>query len=117
MTKLYVGNLPYTSTNQTLGDLFAVHGKVISAEIIMDRYSGRSKGFGFVEMESEEEANKAIEALNGKDFDGRSVVVSVARPKEDRPPRRDFGGGGGGGGGRDFNNRGGGSRGGYGGDR
>lgn len=115
MTKLYVGNLPYTTNNQSLGDIFAAHGKVTSAEIIMDRYSGRSKGFGFVEMENDEEATKAIEALNGKDFDGRNIVVSVARPKEDRPPRRDFGGGGHGGG-RDFGNRGGG-RGGYGGDR
>lgn len=91
MTKLYVGNLPYTTTNQQLGDLFAAEGKVISAEIIMDRYSGRSKGFGFVEMEDDAEATAAIEKLNGSPFGERSLVVSVARPKEDRP-RRDFGG-------------------------
>lgn len=91
MTKLYVGNLPYTTTNQQLGDVFAAHGKVVSAEIIMDRYSGRSKGFGFVEMEDDAEATAAIEKLNGSAFGERSLVVSVARPKEDRP-RRDFGG-------------------------
>jgi len=106
MTKLYVGNLPYTTSNQDLQDMFAKFGAVASAMIITDRYSGRSKGFGFVEMENDEEAQKAIAEINGTQMEGRSVVVSVARPREERPQgsfggRDDSRGGGGGyGGGR-----------------
>src|SRR5881409_2866187 len=101
--KLYVGNLAYSVTDQTLEQLFAAHGTVQSAEVIMDRDTGRSKGFGFVEMSSDEEAQAAIEGLNLKEHDGRALAVNEARPREDRR-----GGGGGGGGGR-------GGRGGYGG--
>lgn len=96
--KLYVGNLPYTTTDDDLKELFAPYGNVVSATVITDRDSGRSKGFGFVEMETDEEAKAAIEALNGKDFSGRNLVVNEARPREersDRPrddrPRRDGG--------------------------
>lgn len=93
-TKLYVGNLPYSITDDQLGELFAQFGTVSSAMVISDRNSGRSKGFGFVEFATKEEADKAIEGLHGKDYEGRNLVVNVARPKE---PRRDFGGGAGGG--------------------
>lgn len=110
MTKLYVGNLPYNTTNQQLQDHFAQFGTVLSADIIMDKYSGRSKGFGFVEMEDDAAAQAAIEKANGADFSGRNIVVSVARPKEDRPAGGGYGGGNRGGG-RDFNR--GGDRGGY----
>ena len=79
-TKLYVGGLPYETTEDALKDLFAEAGTVASATIIVDKISGRSKGFGFVEMSSEEEAKKAIEALNGKEFEGRTIVVDEARP-------------------------------------
>lgn len=95
LTKLFVGNLPYTVNDQQLHDAFAAHGAVLSAAVINDRYSGRSKGFGFVEMENDEEAQTAMNALNGTDMGGRSVVVSVARPREERP-NRPFGHGGGG---------------------
>ena len=82
--KIYVGNLPYSTTDQELQDLFAPHGSVQSANVVTDRYSGRSRGFGFVEMGSAEEAQQAIEALNGSDYQGRNLV---ARPKErSRPP-------------------------------
>ena len=104
--KLYVGGLPYSTTDTELKDAFAQAGAVESAVIIMDKMSGRSKGFGFVEMSSDEDAQKAIEMWNGKDFGGRSLTVNEARPMEDRP-RRDFRGGGNGGG----------DRGGYGGGR
>lgn len=89
-TKLYVGNLDYGTTGDQLGELFAQAGKVVSADVISDRYSGRSKGFGFVEMSSEEEAKKAIEMFNGKDFQGRNLIVNEARPRKegDFPPRR-----------------------------
>lgn len=97
--KLYVGNLSYDTTNETLGQLFAGHGKVESAEVIMDRMTGRAKGFGFVEMSSDQEAQAAIAALNGQQVDGRAIVVNEARPKEPRSGGG-FGGGGGGGGGR-----------------
>ena len=85
MTKLYVGNLPYTATDQDLQTMFGEFGTVLSVQIIMDKYSGRSKGFGFVEMEDEAAANAAIEKLNGADNGGRTLVVSVARPREERP--------------------------------
>lgn len=94
--KLYVGGLPYSTTDQELRDAFAQAGSVESAVVIMDKMSGRSKGFGFVEMSSDEEAQKAIESFNGKDFGGRTLTVNEARPMEERP-RRDFRGGNGGG--------------------
>ena len=81
--KLYVGNLPYTTTEEDLRKFFAEAGSVESAAIITDKISGRSKGFGFVEMSSEEEAKKAIESFDGKDFGGRNLVVNEARPKKE----------------------------------
>ena len=99
--KLYVGNLPYTIGASELQQMFEAHGSVQSAQVIADRDTGRSKGFGFVEMGSDQEAQAAIAALNGKEIDGRALTVNEARPKPE-------GGGGGGG-------RGGGGRGGYGG--
>ncbi len=83
-TKLYVGGIPYTSTEAGLGETFSKAGNVVSTAIIIDRMTGRSKGFGFVEMASEEEANKAIEMFNGQDFEGRKLTVNVARPLEPR---------------------------------
>lgn len=80
--KIYVGNLPYSTTDQELQDLFATHGSVQSANVVTDRYSGRSRGFGFVEMGSADEAQQAITALNGSDYQGRNLVVNEARPKE-----------------------------------
>lgn len=106
--KLYVGSLSYNTTDDSLKNHFSAAGAVTSATIIMDRMSGRSKGFGFVEFENDEDAVKAIEMFNGKELDGRSLMVNEARPMTERPPRRDFGGGGGGsrggfgGGGRRF---------------
>jgi RNA recognition motif-containing protein len=79
--KLYVGNLTYGVTNETLEQMFAPHGTVQSAQVIMDRDTGRSKGFGFVEMSSDQEAQAAIAAMNGKDVDGRNLTVNEARPK------------------------------------
>ena len=93
--KLYVGGLPYSTTEDQLRDAFAQAGAVASAVVIMDKMSGRSKGFGFVEMSSDDDAQKAIDMWNGKDFGGRTLTVNEARPME---PRRDFRGGGGGGG-------------------
>ena len=89
--KLYVGNLTYEVTDSTLEAMFAPHGTVQSAQVIMDRDTGRSKGFGFVEMGSSQEAQAAIDALNGKEMDGRKLTVNEARPREERRP----GGGGG----------------------
>jgi RNA recognition motif-containing protein len=110
--KLYVGNLAYGVTDSDLTQMFAAHGTVQSAQVIMDRDTGRSKGFGFVEMGSDQEAQAAITALNGKEVDGRSLTVNEARPKAEGGR----GGGGGGGGGRGFGGGGGGGgRGGYGG--
>ena len=83
MKKLYVGNLDYAVTGDQLGELFAQAGKVLSSVVISDKYSGRSKGFGFVEMNSEEEAKKAIEMLNGKDLEGRAMIVNEARPQRE----------------------------------
>lgn len=97
--KLYVGNLSFKTTEQALEELFATVGSVTDTHLVLDRMTQRPRGFGFVTMSTAEEGQKAIEALNGKTFDGRPISVSEARPKEDRPPRRDFGGGGGGGGG------------------
>ncbi len=104
--KLYVGGLPYATTDVELKDAFAQAGDVASAVIIMDRMTGRSKGFGFVEMSSDEEAQKAMDMWNGKEFGGRTLTVNEARPMEERPR----GGNGGG-------YRGGNDRGGYGGGR
>lgn len=95
--KLYVGNLPYAVTDADLTNLFSPYGTVQSAQVIIDRETGRSKGFGFVEMGSSEEGQAAIQALHDKDVGGRKLTVNEARPREDRGPR---GGGGGGGGGR-----------------
>lgn len=91
--KLYVGNLPYTLTSDQLGTHFAQAGQVSSATVIADRQSGRSKGFGFVEMASPEDAQKAIEMFHGKELDGRTLVVNVARPLEPRAPFTPGGGG------------------------
>lgn len=109
--KLYVGNLPYSANDQTLHDFFAQCGTVESAKVITDRDSGRSKGFGFVEMSSEQEATNAINKFNGQDMEGRAISVSEARPPERREGRGGGGGYGGGGGG----GYGGGGGGGYGG--
>src|ERR1044072_2171024 len=87
-TKLFVGKLSYNSTDDSLQALFAAFGKVLSAHVITDRDTNQSKGFGFVEMEDQEAAQKAINALDGKDFEGRIIVVNVPRPKEDRPQNR-----------------------------
>ena len=94
-SKLYVGNLSYNTTSSDLEQLFSQHGTVQSAEVIADRDSGRSKGFGFVQMGSDEEAQAAIAALNGQEQDGRTLTVNEAKPREDRGG---FGGGGGRGG-------------------
>ena len=94
--KIYVGNLSYSVNDATLQDLFADYGTVVSAEVIMDRATGRAKGFGFVEMSSDQEAQAAIEALNGREHEGRKLTVNEARPRE--PRAGGFGGGGGGGG-------------------
>lgn len=86
-TKLYVGGLSYNTTDETLQALFAEHGAVTSAQVIMDRETNRSKGFGFVEMENDNEAQAAISALNNQEFEGRTITVNIARPREDRPQR------------------------------
>src|SRR5687767_15325174 len=106
--KLFVGNLSFNTTENDLQDMFAAHGTVVEANLMVDRVSGRPRGFGFVTMGTPEEAQKAIEALNGASVDGRNLTVNVARPREERSggggggggggrgPRRDYGGGGGG---------------------
>src|SRR5579885_655696 len=96
--KLYVGNLAYTITDSALEQLFAPHGTVQSAQIIMDRDTGRSKGFGFVEMSNDQEAQNAIKALNGQQVGGRPLTVNEARPREERGGGGGRGGYGGGGG-------------------
>src|SRR5258708_13115648 len=106
--KLYVGNLSYGVSDSDLEEMFGAHGSVESAQVIMDRDTGRSKGFGFVEMKSDQEAQAAIAALNGKEMDGRPLTVNEARPK----PEGGGAGGGGGGGGRGPGGGGGGGRGG-----
>lgn len=98
--KLYVGNLSYDVDSSALQQLFAVHGTVSSAEIISDRMTGQSKGFGFVQMGTEDEAQAAIAALNGKAFQGRALTVNVAKPREERSPRSGGSGGAGRSGGR-----------------
>ena len=91
--KIYVGNMPYSTSSEELHELFAEHGNVADANVVMDRETGRSKGFGFVEMPSDAEAREAIDALNSSQLSGRTLRVSEARPRPDRGPR---GGGGGG---------------------
>lgn len=88
-TKLFVGRLSFNTTDDSLQQLFATYGTVNSAVVATDRDSKQSKGFGFVEMEDQEAAQKAINELDGNDFEGRTIVVNVARPKEDRPQNRD----------------------------
>jgi len=134
--KLYVGNLPYSFRDEDLQQAFSAHGSVTSAKVMMERDTGRSKGFGFVEMGSDAEAQAAISGMNGQQFGGRGLVVNEARPMEPRPPRTGggglgggagrsgggggYGGGGGGGGGGGYGGAGrsgGGGGGGYGGGR
>jgi RNA recognition motif-containing protein len=105
--KLFVGNLSFNLTENELQDAFAAHGTVLEANLMMDRATGRPRGFGFVTMSTPEEAERAIQAMHGKELGGRPLTVNIARPREERPPgggggpRREFrGGGGGGGGGR-----------------
>ena len=114
--KLYVGNLPYTVRDNDLEQAFSAFGAVTSAKVMMERDTGRSKGFGFVEMGSDAEAQAAIHGMNGQPLGGRSIVVNEARPMEPRPPRSGGFGGGGGGGGYGGGGRSGGG-GGYGGGR
>jgi cold-inducible RNA-binding protein len=104
-SKLFVGNLSFNTTENDLQDAFAAHGTVLETNLMMDRATGRPRGFGFVTMGSPEEAQKAIDAMNGKDLGGRALTVNVAKPREERPGgggggggRREYGGGGGGGG-------------------
>ena len=118
-TKLFVGNLSFKTTENDLQDAFAACGTVVETNLMMDRMTGRPRGFAFVTMSSPEEAQKAIDSLHGKEFDGRALTVNIARPREDRPPgggggggrdrgpRREYGGGGGGGGGGRGGDRGG----------
>ncbi len=90
--KLYVGGIPYSTTEAELKAVFGEMGEVTSAAIIIDKMTGRSKGFGFVEMANDADADKAIAEMNGKDYQGRALTVNEARPLEERAPRRDFGG-------------------------
>ncbi len=108
--KLYVGNLPYTVRDEDLQKAFGEFGQVSSAKVMMERDTGRSKGFGFVEMGSDSDAQSAIEGMNGQSLGGRSLVVNEARPMESRPPRSGGGGFGGGGGGGGYGGGGGGGR-------
>ena len=98
-TRLYIGNLSYNTTQEQLQEIFSAHGPVESVDLIMDKFSGRPRGFGFVTMETKEGAEAAIAALNGKNIDGRDLTVNEARPREERPPRSGGGGGYRGGGG------------------
>jgi len=105
-TNLYVGNLPFTAKDSDLEQLFAEHGTVVSAKVVIDRETNRSRGFGFVEMETEEQAQAAVDALDQKEFMGRTIKVNMARPREQQPRRGGGGGGqryGGGGGGGGYN--------------
>ena len=112
--KLFVGNLSFNTTENSLHEAFSAHGNVVEANLMMDRMTGRSRGFAFVTYSTPEEAQKAIAALNGAELDGRALTVNITRPREERPAgggggRRDFGGGGGGGR-REFGGGGGGGR-------
>ena len=110
--RLYVGNLSYSTTEDTLETLFQQAGSVVKCELMLDKFTSRSRGFAFVEMGTPEEAQKAVEMFNDQDLDGRNLRVNIARPREERPPRRDGGGygGGRGGGGGYGGGRGGGGR-------
>jgi len=105
--KVYVGNLPWSVDDEKLREMFSGYGDIEEATVIKDKFSGRSKGFGFVTFSDDESAKKAIAEMNEKDIEGRQLRVNEAKPMEDRPPRRDFGnrGGGFGGGRRDFGGR------------
>jgi RNA recognition motif-containing protein len=105
--KIYVGNLPFTVDSEKLRELFSSFGDVEEATVISDKFSGRSKGFGFVTFSNDEDAKKAIKEMNEKEIEGRALKVNEARPMEERPPRREFGdrGGRGYGGGRSFGGR------------
>jgi len=100
-TKLFVGNLSFNTTENDLQDAFAAHGTVVEANLLMDRVTGKPRGFGFITMSTPEEAQKAIDSLNGTELAGRALTVNIARPREERPGggggRREFGGGRGGG--------------------
>ena len=98
--KLYVGNLSFQTTERDLNELFAQYGTVTETNLIMDRETGRPRGFGFITMSSTDEGNKAIEALHGKNHDGRDLTVNEAKPMESRGPRKEYSGGGGNSGGR-----------------
>jgi RNA recognition motif-containing protein len=113
--KLFVGNLSFNTTENDLQDAFAAHGTVTETNLMIDRATNRPRGFGFVTMSTPEEAQKAIDAMNGKELDGRPLTVNIARPREERPGGgggggRGYGGGGGGGGGRRDSRGGGGGR-------
>jgi len=97
-SRLFVGNLSYQTMDSDLQEHFSQAGVVSSVNVMMDKFTGKSRGFAFVEMGTSEEANKAIEMFHNKDFQGRALTVNIARPREDRPPRQGGGGGGGGGG-------------------
>src|SRR6266581_4672774 len=99
-TKLFVGNLSFNATENQLQDLFAAYGPVTEVDMIMDKFSGKPRGFAFITMETKEAADAAVQALNGKDLDGRALTVNEARPREERAPRSGGGYGGGGGRGR-----------------
>jgi cold-inducible RNA-binding protein len=119
--RLYVGNLSYSTTEDSLEEMFQQAGTVVKCELMLDKFTSRSRGFAFIEMATHEEAQKAVDMLNEQDLDGRNLRVNIARPREERPPRREGGGGGyggghGGGGGRGGRERGGGG-GGYNRDR
>ncbi len=103
-SKLYVGGLPYKTNDGEMQQLFAQAGSVTSSRVIIDKMTGRSRGFGFIEMASDEDAQKAISMFNGQEYEGRKLIVNEARPMEDRPPRREGG----------YNNNRGGNGGGYG---
>ena len=109
-TRLYVGNLSYSSTEGDIEELFKQAGAVIKCELMLDKFTSRSRGFAFVEMGTPEEAQKAVDMFNEQDLQGRNLRVNIARPREERPPRRDGGGYGGGGGGRGRGGYGGGDR-------
>ncbi|HSX45168.1 MAG TPA: RNA-binding protein [Candidatus Saccharimonadales bacterium] len=93
-SKLFIGSLPYSVTSEQLNEMFAAHGTVVSAVVIIDKFSNKSKGFGFVEMSTDDEAQAAMKALDGSEVEGRKIMVNEARPQEKRPPREGgFGGG------------------------
>jgi len=110
MTKLFVGGLQYAKTSQDLQAMFEAFGQVQSAQVITDKFTGQSKGFGFVEMANDEEAQAAIKALDGTEVDGRRIGVSVAKPREERPSNGGYSNNNSGGGGFNRDNRGGGGR-------